>query len=411
MRNLEKDTRMLLYGVAVVCVLSMLFVLGISSVLAKTYQSSLITHDYGVAGYLLNHDDAFVLSAFTGEKDAGDVLSGLKALSLLGYHEAAPIQLLPAVSAYQNQVLLSLIFLLLFVFGALFTLLLLYLRRQHRAIHSAECAIREFLDGNAASRIACEQTGGWYSLFHQVNELSAILSTHAEKEKQTKEFLQGMISDVSHQLKTPLSALKMYQEIIGSPTAGPKTVMDFSQKSLREIKRMEAVVHTLLTLARLDAGMIQMQKAPENLDTLMQDVLERFAVRAEREGKIIALSGSGDDTLFCDALWISEAVGNIVKNALEHTGPGGRINISWERSALMTKLVIQDNGSGICPEDLYHIFKRFYRSRFSQDIHGIGLGLPLAKTIVELHGGTISVASSLRAGTTFTLSFFNLTNE
>lgn len=77
----------------------------------------------------------------------------------------------------------------------------------------------------------------------------------------------------------------------------------------------------------------------------------------------------------------------------------------------MTKLVIQDNGSGICPEDLYHIFKRFYRSRFSQDIHGIGLGLPLAKTIVELHGGTISVASSLRAGTTFTLSFFNLTNE
>ena len=187
--------------------------------------------------------------------------------------------------------------------------------------------------------------------------------------------------------------------------------MDFSQKSLREIKRMEAVVHTLLTLARLDAGMIQMQKAPENLDTLMQDVLERFAVRAEREGKIIALSGSGDDTLFCDALWISEAVGNIVKNALEHTGPGGRINISWERSALMTKLVIQDNGSGICPEDLYHIFKRFYRSRFSQDIHGIGLGLPLAKTIVELHGGTISVASSLRAGTTFTLSFFNLTNE
>ena len=77
MRNLEKDTRMLLYGVAVVCVLSMLFVFGISSVLAKTYQSSLITHDYGVAGYLLNHDDAFVLSAFTGEKDAGDVLSGL----------------------------------------------------------------------------------------------------------------------------------------------------------------------------------------------------------------------------------------------------------------------------------------------------------------------------------------------
>ena len=73
--------------------------------------------------------------------------------------------------------------------------------------------------------------------------------------------------------------------------------------------------------------------------------------------------------------------------------------------------MIEDDGKGICPEDLYHIFKRFYRSRFSQDSHGIGLGLPLAKTIVELHGGTISVASRLHTGTTFTLSFFHLTNE
>ena len=250
-----------------------------------------------------------------------------------------------------------------------------------------------------------------YSLFHQVNELSAILSAHAEKERQTKEFLQGMISDVSHQLKTPLSALKMYQEIISSRTTEPEAVASFSQKSLREIKRMEAVVYTLLKLARLDAGMIQMQKAPENMDTLMQDVLERFEVRAEQEGKVITLSGNKEVSLSCDALWISEAVGNIVKNALDRTGSGGRINISWEQGAIITKIVIEDNGTGICPEDLYHIFKRFYRSRFLQDTQGIGLGLPLAKTIVELHGGTISVASRLHTGTAFTLSFFHLTNE
>ena len=174
---------------------------------------------------------------------------------------------------------------------------------------------------------------------------------------------------------------------------------------------MEAVACTLLKLARLDAGMIQMQKVPENIDTLMQDVLERFEVRAEQEGKVITLSGNRDVSLSCDALWISEAVGNIVKNALDHTGSDGRINISWEQGAIITKIVIEDNGTGICPEDLYNIFKRFYRSRFSQDTQGIGLGLSLAKAVVELHGGTISVASRLHTGTAFTLSFFHLTNE
>ena len=411
MRNLGKEAKTLLLGITIVCVLSLLFTFGISSVLTKSFQRSLVNHDYGVAGYLLNHDDGFVLSAFTDEKGEEDILCGLNALSLLGYHETVSIRLLPAVSVYQNKVLLSLCGLLLFVFAAIYVFLFLYLRRQRKAVWEAGRAIQEFLDGNTASRIECEQTGGWYSLFHQVNELSAILSAHAENERQTKEFLQGMISDVSHQLKTPLSALKMYQEIIGSHTADPESVIGFSQKSLREIRRMEAVACTLLKLARLDAGMIQMQKVPENIDTLMQDVLERFEVRAEQEGKVITLSGNRDVSLSCDALWISEAVGNIVKNALDHTGSGGRINISWEQGAIITKIVIEDNGTGICPEDLYNIFKRFYRSRFSQDTQGIGLGLSLAKAVVELHGGTISVASRLHTGTAFTLSFFHLTNE
>ena len=146
-----------------------------------------------------------------------------------------------------------------------------------------------------------------------------------------------MISDVSHQLKTPLSALKMYQEIIGSHTADPEAVIGFSQKSLREIERMEAVVYTLLKLARLDAGMIQMQKTPENIDTLMQDVLERFEVRAEQEGKVITLSGNRDVSLSCDALWISEAVGNIVKNALDHTGSAPHSTFPGSKALLLQK--------------------------------------------------------------------------
>ena len=306
---------------------------------------------------------------------------------------------------------LNLFLLLLFLFGMVYLVLLFYLRRQHRAIDDAGSKIREFLDGNSMSRIECSQTGDWYSLFHDVNEMATILSAHAESQKQTKEFLQDIISDVSHQIKTPLSALKMYHEIISSHKGEAETVANFSEKSQREIKRMENVIYTLLKLARLDAGIIQMEKAEENVSALMQDVLERFETWAEQDHKEITLSGKDDISLNCDALWMSEAIGNIVKNALEHTQPGGHISVQWTQSPLLTQIVITDDGKGIHQEDLYNIFKRFYRSRFSSDVHGIGLGLPLAKSIVEAHGGTISVTSTLDVGTTFTLNFFSLTNE
>ena len=108
---------------------------------------------------------------------------------------------------------------------------------------------------------------------------------------------------------------------------------------------------------------------------------------------------------------MSEALGNVVKNALEHTGRGGKVVISWERTPLLTNIVVEDNGTGIRQEDIHNIFKRFYRSRISQDTHGIGLGLPLAKSIVEAHQGTISVTSRVGQGSRFVLSFFHLTKE
>lgn len=411
MSKLGKETKRLLLAITIICLVSFLLATGISFLLAKDFQHELLLHDYGVSGYQLNHKEELQISAFTAHPNESDIERGKEALASIGYSEATSMQVLPSVQEYRNRTMLYLFLLLLFLFGTIYLALLLYLQRQHKAIDDAENKIRELLDGDSMSRIECSQTGDWYSLFHDVNEMAAILSAHAESQKQTKEFLQDIISDVSHQIKTPLSALKMYHEIISSHKADAETVESFSEKSQREIKRMENVIYTLLKLARLDAGIIQMEKAEENVSALMQDVLERFETWAEQDHKEITLSGNDDIALHCDALWMSEAIGNIVKNALEHTQTDGHISVQWSQSPLMTQIVITDDGKGIHQEDLYHIFKRFYRSRFSSDVHGIGLGLPLAKSIIEAHGGTITVTSTLNAGTTFTLSFFNLTNE
>ena len=130
-----------------------------------------------------------------------------------------------------------------------------------------------------------------------------------------------------------------------------------------------------------------------------------FAYRAKQEQKEIVLSGSSDVSLFCDRDWLSEAMDNMVKNALDHTKKGDTIHIKWRALPSTVQIVIKDNGCGIHPEDLHHIFKRFYRSRFSQDTQGIGLGLPLAKAIIEAHDGAIEVDSELGIGTSFTINF------
>ena len=113
--------------------------------------------------------------------------------------------------------------------------------------------------------------------------------------------------------------------------------------------------------------------------------------------------------LLCDRDWMVEAISNLVKNALDHTSAGCRIQIIWKQAAGLTQITVRDDGSGIHPEDIHHIFKRFYRSRFSKDTQGIGLGLPLSKAIIEAHDGNLTVDSIWGQGSTFVISIPNLT--
>ena len=138
---------------------------------------------------------------------------------------------------------------------------------------------------------------------------------------------------------------------------------------------------------------------------MMERIKKSFRFRAGQEEKEIILSGDESIDFVCDRNWLIEAVMNIVKNVLDRTEKGGLIRIEWKMSASSLQIAIKDNGTGIHPEDLYYIFKRFYRSRYSKDTQGIGLGLPLAKSIIEAHGGSIAADSGLGAGSAFYINF------
>lgn len=289
--------------------------------------------------------------------------------------------------------------------GAVWAACCRYFIRQNRIMEKAVSQIQSFLDGNADARIECDEEGELYRLFHSVNALAAVLNAHAANEAREKEFLKNTISDISHQLKTPLAALNIYNGLMQEEAEEFSEVKEFAALSEQELDRMETLVQNLLKITRLDAGSIVIEKDRENVADMMRDIELHFAYRAEKEQKEIILSGPDGVMLFCDRDWLTEAVDNIVKNALDHTEKGDTIHIEWRELSSAVQIRVKDNGCGIYPEDLHHIFKRFYRSRFSKDRQGIGLGLPLAKAIVEAHSGTIEVDSKPGEGTVFTMNF------
>ena len=301
----------------------------------------------------------------------------------------------------------SLFLLLVFVLsgGAILAVGCSYFKKQNQVMEQAVSQINAYLDGDHNARIECDDEGELYRLFHAVNSLAAVLNAHADNELREKEFLKNTISDISHQLKTPLAALNIYNGLLQDEDIEVSSVKEFAGLSEQELDRIETLVQSLLKITRLDAGAIVLEKNAENVADMMRDIELHFAYRARQEKKEIILSGSDHLSLFCDRDWLNEAIDNIVKNAFDHTESGATIHVAWKELPSGVQIVITDNGCGIHPEDIHHIFKRFYRSRFSKDKQGIGLGLPLAKAIVEAHNGTIEVDSELGIGTTFTMNF------
>ena len=301
----------------------------------------------------------------------------------------------------------SLFLLLVFVLagGAILAVGCSYFKKQNQVMEQAVSQLQAYLDGDHNARIECDEEGELYRLFHTVNSMAAVLNAHADNELREKEFLKNTISDISHQLKTPLAALNIYNGLLQDGDMELSAVKEFTDLSEQELDRIEILLQNLLKITKLDAGAIVLEKTTENVADMLRDVELHFAYRAKQEHKELVLSGPEEVLLFCDRDWLTEAIDNIVKNALDHTESGDAVHITWKALPNAVQIAVKDNGCGIHPEDLHHIFKRFYRSRFSQDKQGIGLGLPLAKTIVEAHSGTIEVDSELGKGTTFTMNF------
>jgi signal transduction histidine kinase len=408
----NKDISKLFWGVSAIIILILVFSLIFSQGIVRDFKARMLNHDYEVAGYLLEHgiSPSDVSTAFTNGKTEEEISTGKNLLVALGYKADINNQLLPDIDILLFRYRLISV-LSVTIFGAfIMAIFFIYFKRQQTMIEKANFAINNFMDGDSTVRIHDNEDGSLYKLFTSINSMATSLNAHIETEKHIKEFLKDTIADISHQLKTPLAALKMYNEIIQDESGNEETIKKFTSKTENALEHIEILIQNLLKITKLDAGTILLNKREENICTIVQEAVFSFETRAKQEQKSIVMNGSDDVIFYCDKDWIIEAIGNLIKNALDHMESGGKIEIKWKETPVITKLIIKDNGKGIHPEDIHHIFKRFYRSRFSQDTQGIGLGLSLVKSIVEAHNGTITVESTLGKGSLFTLDFLKLTN-
>lgn len=183
---------------------------------------------------------------------------------------------------------------------AVLAALYLFFREQNKLMENAIAQIRDYTAGKRNAQIACDEEGELYRLFHEVNSLVARLNAHAENEEHSRILMKNTLSDISHQLKTPLAALNIYNGLIQEEAQDEPTIKEFASLSEKELERIGTLVQNLLKIARLDAGTIILEKSPENVSEMMADIGRHFAHRARQERTALTLSGDDGTVLLCD---------------------------------------------------------------------------------------------------------------
>jgi signal transduction histidine kinase len=241
-------------------------------------------------------------------------------------------------------------------------------------------------------------------LARQFNQMADRLETSFAELAAERDALRRFIADASHELRTPITALKTFNELLQGPAADePSTRAEFLSESQTQLNRLERITHSLLDLSRLDAGLVHLDLADHPVSELIETATATFKNLAQEKAVTLSIQEPIPQvTLRCDRARIESALNNLLDNAVKFTPPGGCVEIGAEQVEETLRLWLQDDGPGINPNDVPHIFDRFYRGPDSP-VEGSGLGLAIVQSVVQAHGGRVSVESQLNKGSRFVL--------
>lgn len=292
------------------------------------------------------------------------------------------------------------------IFGiASLSIFMRYVLIQEKELKEINEYIKEVNNKNYSLKIEDNKDGELSRLRNELYKTTVILREAAENSEEEKEKLSIAIADISHQLKAPLTSIRiMLDNISDNPDMPQEIREDFIQDISKQVEHMSSLVISLLKIAKFDAGTIKMENEEIDAKKLIDSVINNLAILIEIK-EIEVITKIDEKAIFiADYKWQQEALTNILKNAIEHSQPKSNIYIIVENTSIFLKIKIKDEGQGIEQKDLKHIFERFYRAKNCNE-DSIGIGLSLAKTIIEQNNGYIKATSEVGKGTLFEIKY------
>ena len=293
--------------------------------------------------------------------------------------------------------------------GLALSIILLYLKHekdQNKEIKKIARCIEEINKKNYSINIDENSEDELSILKNELYKITIMLKEDAENSKKDKLKLKDSLSDISHQLKTPLTSINiMLDNILDNPEMDNNTKEKFIQNIKREITNISSLVGEILKLSKFDASVIKFEEQQVFIDDIVKSAISNVEMMAELKNINIEVNNRDNIKLVCDAKWQIEAITNILKNCIEHSKDDSTITIDIDSNKIYKQITIKDNGEGIDEKDLPHIFERFYKGKNSSK-DSVGIGLALAKTIIEKDNGSIKVDSKKGKQTTFVIKYY-----
>lgn len=298
----------------------------------------------------------------------------------------------------------NLLFLLLF--GILFWLFFHYLKRNDKEIHKIVKCVENInhqiydldLDESSEDQLSI--------LKNEIYKTTVMLKEQAENSLKDKLALKNSLEDISHQLKTPLTSIRiMLENIMDDPEMDLATREYFLQQIKREIMNIDFLVQSILKLSKLEANTIQFIRQKVSVQKILEEVVQNVSNLCDLKNVNIIVKNECKKEINCDIRWQVEALTNILKNGVEYSKPGDKVMIECEDNNLYVQIKIIDFGKGMNHQDTLNIFKRFYKGKGAKE-DSVGIGLALAKTMIENDNGRITVESKEGKGTTFKIKYF-----
>lgn len=346
----------------------------------------------------------YIVPSVTKEVQTKDAEKGMKILKEYGLTEDLENKLFPYVNKAITNNYYYIIALFLIMTMLLFIINYFQYVYFYKRARSISKAAKMVVEGQYDISIDEDKEGDFSKLANSFNSMRGIIRNNLESLNKEKQFLVNLLSDISHQLKTPLASMILYNDILSTKELSKEKKQLFLENNKKQLYRMDWLIKSILKLARLDARAIEFSKEKISLNETIENSIYELKEKADEANVAMTLKQTSDISFNHDRRWMEEALINIIKNDIEHTKTGGKVEIELIENPIYVRIEIVDNGEGINKVDLPNIFKRFYKAKNSKS-DSVGIGLALSKAIIEAHDGMIDVQSEVGHGTKFTITF------